>query len=387
MNQNNQKALNATKNQNAVAYSNNVIDMTLNSKRKDTDEHRPTFDPITNEVIDWSTLTKAEERELYSFVARHAYIQDIIANVITVNKEYIKTDDPDFYSITLTREGVEYFGTDGINAQNHDLWTNILYLAQHPTGLKSVPIKINDTEKGRIILTPYVIKVTYGEDEIKKELQIRKTYNNAPQQKIREVRIMFAKYLYKDLYEQGQNFTKLGKCLFAKIKHLISYWEKDKDDFGNELDKNDLKRYRAFLTEEEITRFTKWGENPLQPIQIYKAILYFARYDNGKSGIIEHDLIDFCNAVEPGVLRPYKKQIFDIHQKDEYGFAKCIGEKDSYTFKESYYKEKLKADIYTRFFNILAYHKQITGMRFTSCKAYIDKENMKLRIEYERHKN
>ena len=112
MNDRNQKALDATKTQKAVAYPNTVIDMTLNSRRKDDDENRQTFDPITNEVIDWNSLTKAEERELYSFVSRHAYIQDIIAGVITENKEYIDDTDADFYSITLTRQGVEYFGTD-----------------------------------------------------------------------------------------------------------------------------------------------------------------------------------------------------------------------------------------------------------------------------------
>ena len=110
MNTKNQKALESTKNQNAVAYPNAVIDMTLNSKRKDIDEHRETFDPITNEVIDWQRLSVAEERELYSFVSRHAYIQDIIAGVITEHKEYIDDTDPDFYSITLTRQGVEYDG-------------------------------------------------------------------------------------------------------------------------------------------------------------------------------------------------------------------------------------------------------------------------------------
>lgn len=384
MKPNNQKALEATKNQNAVAYSNTIIDMTLNSKRKD--ERREIFDPITNEVIDWDSLSKAEERELYSFVARHAYIQDIIAAIITENKEYIKTDDPDFYSITLTREGVEYFGADNIKALYHDLWTCIQYLAQHPTGLKSIPVKLKDGYNGRVLLTPYVIKITYGEtDEIKKELQIRKTYTNAPQQKIKEVRIMFAKYLYQDLYEQGQNFTKVGRCLFAKIKYFINCCEKDTDDQGNILTKNDLKRFRGILTEEEINRFTKWGENPLQPIQIYKAILYFARHDNGQSGIITHDLIDFCNSVEPGVLRPGKKAIFNPYEKDEYGFSKFEKEIDSYVFKESYYKEKLKIDIYARMFNILSYYKQVTGMKFINCKTYVNKDDMTLKLSFERH--
>ena len=129
MNEKNQKALDATKKQNAVAYPNTVIDMTLNSRRKDEDEARQTFDPITNELIDWDSLTKAEERELYSFVARHAYIQDIIAGVITESKEYIDDTDPDFYSIRLSRKGVEHFGTDTARSLNHDMWTNILYLA------------------------------------------------------------------------------------------------------------------------------------------------------------------------------------------------------------------------------------------------------------------
>jgi hypothetical protein len=383
MNDRNQKALDATKTQKAVAYPNTVIDMTLNSRRKDDDENRQTFDPITNEVIDWNSLSKAEERELYSFVSRHAYIQDIIAGVITENKEYIDDTDADFYSITLTRQGVEHFGTDTAKSLNHDMWTNILYLAQHPTGLKSIPVKLTDDKKGRIVLTPYVIKLTYGEME-KSELQIRKDHDNAPEQKIIEVRIMFAKYLYQELYEQGQNFTKLGRCLFAKIKWLLNYYEQTTDEHGNELEKNDLNRFKKLLTEEEIKRFTKWGENPLQPIQIYKAVLYFARHDNSITPSGTFDAVDFCNSVEPSVLKREIVPITDETQKDENGDSVIIGKKPHYYFKESYYKEKLKLDIYTRIFNILNNLNEITGMKFTSCKAYLDVEKMKIYVNYGR---
>lgn len=385
MNTKNQKALESTKNQNAVAYPNAVIDMTLNSKRKDIDEHRETFDPITNEVIDWQRLSVAEERELYSFVSRHAYIQDIIAGVITEHKEYIDDTDPDFYSITLTRQGVEYFGTDTAKSLNHDMWTNILYLAQHPTGLKSIPVKLASNEKGRIVLTPYVIKLVYG-DMDKPELQMRKSYDNAPEQKVQQVRIMFAKYLYQELYEQGQNFTKLGKCLFAKIKWIINYYEQTTDENGKQLDKDDLNRYKNLLTPEEITRFTKWGENPLQPIQIYKAVLYFARHDNSKTPNCTFDAIDFCNSVEPSVLKKYNRPILS-DERDEDGNFITLREEPAYCFKNSYYKEKLKLDIYSRIFNILSKLKQINGMKFTSCRTYLDEKNMEIRIMYDRQNN
>lgn len=383
MNNKNQKALDATKNQNAVAYSNKVIDMTLNSRRKDEDNSRNTFDPITNELIDWDLLTKTEERELYSFVARHAYIQDIIAGVITDCKEYIDDSDPDFYSITLSRKGIEHFGTDTAKSQNHDMWTNILYLAQHPTGLKSIPVKLNDNRKGRIVLTPYVIKLTYG-DMDNKNLMTRKEVDNAPEKKITEVRIMFAKYLYQELYEQGKNFTKLGRCLFAKIKCILDYYEETTDDHGNELEKNDLNRYRKLLTEEEVKRFSLWKENPLQPIQIYKAVLYFARHDNSITPIGTFDAVDFCNSVEPGVLKKSYYLITDENQRDENGDELIIGKAPFYHFKDSYFKEKLKLDIYTRIFNILNNLNEIAGMKFTSCKAYLDQTKMKIQVRYER---
>lgn len=370
MNEKNKRALNATVEEGAVAYSNKAIDMALNSKRKDL--ARKTFDPVTGESIDWDALTPAEERELYSFVAHYAYIQDIIAGVITYDPAHIDDSDDDFYSITLNREGVEFYGTDTVKAMNADLWHSIIYLAKHPSGLKSIPVKLANNTSGRIILQPYVIKVLYEEmEENNLNIALR----------VKEVRIMFAKYLYKDLYEQGENFTKLGKCLFAKIKWIIDIYDKPNKPDGTPYEKDDLSRFMPLLTDEEVRLFKQWGENPLQPIQIYKAVLYFARHDNGKSKEGTLDAVDFCNSVEPSVLRLGYRPVYEI---DEHGKRYIAGEERGYVFKEAYYKEKLKVDIYARVFDILYMIKQISGMKFTTCKAYLDKDKMKIRINYTR---